>query len=380
MYRTWTSIWNYCHWLLLCSVLEMPCVQAQYASLPHDAYFSSEFLNPDLSAKLMMDINGQKDQLSTSSLPSINTLVGTGYMGEFDAYSCKITTSSPASTVSFSPAAVAENSCPQMPSQALKLDDLQVYGCYPGSFALSCFDETLSSCGSDYYGSPVYAAASPPTPGFQAQPAPVWDSPFSPYPQAPPSSVPDKPAMAQQLSFFTFSPTPEQHSPLGQHQDVQPGQDDPFFLSPQQHLSPLHCPPMSLEHRPLESPRLVESTLMSPKTHNPGSTEGRCAVCGDNASCQHYGVRTCEGCKGFFKVNSWIAFCWFILLSRVRQRQHISISVYISISNKKSLYRNGKEVFKCSKFVHQTHLGHNTYISDPYYECVKMYIRCNIFA
>ncbi|XP_028849604.1 nuclear receptor subfamily 4 group A member 1-like isoform X1 [Denticeps clupeoides] len=26
-----------------------------------------------------------------------------------------------------------------------------------------------------------------------------------------------------------------------------------------------------------------------------------CAVCGDNASCQHYGVRTCEGCKGFFK-------------------------------------------------------------------------------
>lgn len=298
--------------------LAMPCVQTQYASLPHDTYFSSEFMNPDLCAKLVMDISGQKDQLSTSSLPSINTLVGNGYMGEFDAYSCKITTSPPASTVSFSHAAVVENCNPQMQSQAFKLDDLQVYGCYPGSFALSCLDETLSSCGSDYYGSPVYAAASPPTPGFQTQSAPVWDSPFSPYPSAPPSSVADKAAMAQQLSFFSFSPAPEQHSPLGQHQDVQPGHDDPFFLSPQQHVSPLHCPPMSLEHGCMESPRIVEGAMTSPKTLNPGSSEGRCAVCGDNASCQHYGVRTCEGCKGFFKVNRWTRFCRIILLSRVQ--------------------------------------------------------------
>ena len=26
-----------------------------------------------------------------------------------------------------------------------------------------------------------------------------------------------------------------------------------------------------------------------------------CAVCGDHAPCQHYGVRTCEGCKSFFR-------------------------------------------------------------------------------
>lgn len=36
-------------------------------------------------------------------------------------------------------------------------------------------------------------------------------------------------------------------------------------------------------------------TLKSP------SSEKLCAVCGDTAACQHYGVRTCEGCKGFFK-------------------------------------------------------------------------------
>lgn len=28
-----------------------------------------------------------------------------------------------------------------------------------------------------------------------------------------------------------------------------------------------------------------------------------CAVCNDHAICQHYGARTCEGCKGFFKVR-----------------------------------------------------------------------------
>ncbi|XP_068172077.1 probable nuclear hormone receptor HR38 isoform X2 [Antennarius striatus] len=279
----------------------MPCVQTQYASLPHDTNFNSEFLNSDFSAKLMMDISGQTDQLSTSSLPSINTLVGNGYMGEFDAYSCKITTSPPASTVSFSHATVAENSCPQIQSQTFKLDDLQVYGCYPGSFAFSCLDETLSSCDSDYYSSPVYTTASPPTPGLQTPSASVWDSPFSPYASTTPSSVADKACMAQQLPFFTFSPIPEQHSPLGQHQDVHPGHEDPFFLSAQQHVSPLHCSPISLEQGPLGSQRIVEGAVTSPKIHNPGSSESRCGVCGDNASCQHYGVRTCEGCKGFFK-------------------------------------------------------------------------------
>ncbi|CAB1353909.1 unnamed protein product [Coregonus sp. 'balchen'] len=279
----------------------MPCVQTQYGTVPYDNnYFSSEFLNLELSAKLAMDIGAQQDQLTASSLPSINTLVGSGYVGEFDAYSCQITTSTSASNAPSGHSAGGASS-PQAQHSAFKLDDIQVYSCYPGSFALSYLEETLSSCGSDYYGSPASAAASPPTPGFQSQPGPVWDSPFSPYSPDPGCWVADKSGLAQQPSFFTFNPTVDQHSPLGQHQGPQQGEDDPFFQPSQRNASQLHYAPLSLDQGSMDSPGLMERPMSSPKTCSPGANEGRCAVCGDNASCQHYGVRTCEGCKGFFK-------------------------------------------------------------------------------
>ncbi|XP_076270232.1 hormone receptor-like in 38 isoform X2 [Rhynchophorus ferrugineus] len=46
---------------------------------------------------------------------------------------------------------------------------------------------------------------------------------------------------------------------------------------------------------------IAETQMQSGKGPTPPSPSQLCAVCGDTAACQHYGVRTCEGCKGFFK-------------------------------------------------------------------------------
>lgn len=305
----------------------MTCIHPQHGSQPYEnSLGSSELQSTDFISRLAVDMSSPRDHLSAPSLPSINSLVGTN-TGDFDAYSCQFTTA---------PAHVA----PSGQETPFKLDDLQVYGCYPGTFTLSYPDEAVSPGGSDYFGSPA-SASSPSTPGFQSQHTSNWDSAFGPYSPSPgywPSEETHAP------SFFTFgSGSVEDMSHLGQ---AHLRDQDPFTLA---HPLPsaLTFPTLSMEQaRSLDGNDQLDGSL-SPKLKSPSGNEGCCAVCGDNASCQHYGVRTCEGCKGFFKVmkshraivrnTQCVSVCCcfytnllFLLLQRTVQKN----SKYVCLANK----------------------------------------------
>lgn len=263
----------------------MTCVHPRHGRQPSESSFSSsELQNADFLSRLAVDMSGSLEHHSTPSLPSISSLVGTP-TGSFDAYSCQFTTA---------PAHVPPASGQESP---FKLDELQVYGCYPGTFTLSYPDEAVSPSGSDYFGSPA-SASSPSTPGFQSQHVSNWDSAFGPYSPGQGYWMTEDTSGPHTPSFFMFgSGSMEDMSHLGQ---ALLREQDPFGAS-QPHPSAMSFPAMAMEQALcLDSAEQRDGSL-SPKLKS--GSEGGCAVCGDNASCQHYGVRTCEGCKGFFKVR-----------------------------------------------------------------------------
>ncbi|XP_055647980.1 LOW QUALITY PROTEIN: nuclear receptor subfamily 4 group A member 1 [Falco peregrinus] len=269
---------------------EMPCIQAQYGTAgtgPCDRC-PPELLSPE-GGRFPMEVAGA-DLAAAPALPSFSTFME-GYAGEFDAFLYQLPASS-------QPAAAA----------AFKLEDFQVYGCYSGAFGGQP-DETLSSSGSDCYGSPC-SVPSPATPGFQPPQAPSWEGSFGGYSPLPnfeggqPWAEPAK-GSGSQPPFFAFGPPAP--SPGGSPGTLkgQPGPSprlDPQLLDTDT-FAPAQGSPGGFAGLPLApvSPLLEGPALTPTKVRSPGAGEGRCAVCGDNASCQHYGVRTCEGCKGFFK-------------------------------------------------------------------------------
>ena len=270
----------------------MTCVHPQYATLtyPDNSLCSPEFESLDFSSRLSMDTRCHP---SPPPQPGLGFLAGP-FSGDLDAYSCQITTAAP-------------TAAPAGQESPFRLDDLQVYGCYPGSFTLSYLDEAPSPGGSEYFGSPV-SVPSPSTPGLHAQPPSAWDSSaFGPYtPGYWAAEEPQAPLCAP--LYFTFGP--EDTEDLSRFAALQPrlAEQESFTQQQQQqHPSALLYPPMAYQQPgPLGVSSDPLEDNLSPKAGSHSGNEGQCAVCGDHASCQHYGVRTCEGCKGFFKVNVYI--------------------------------------------------------------------------
>ncbi|GCB81760.1 hypothetical protein scyTo_0021457, partial [Scyliorhinus torazame] len=274
----------------------MPCLQAQYGTLPQGGGpyedYNADFLTPEF-VKFGMDITAT-EIAATTSLPSFNTFIDSNN-GDFDAYLYQLMLSNQQSP--------------------FKVEDVQMFGCYPASINMH-LEEVLPQCGSSQYYNGPCSIPSPSNPAFQMQQVSIWDDSF-PHHSLQYGEVDhllDQQKNVSQLSFFSFkqvpseSPVPHCHMRLDAsshgantvHQLV----DTMSYDATNQASMSFPALPMDRGPRLLDSPIVIDNPIPSPPVRNPPPSEGQCAVCGDNASCQHYGVRTCEGCKGFFKIGN----------------------------------------------------------------------------